>query len=130
MDLRKQSGPAAQPLTFKGYSAVATLYPDRVEIRRNRFAKIAGHKDSTTLFTDVLKPHGKEPTKLINGYVHLATDADPAQWKTLTLDVPKTWTGNERSILFTWNQRDTQAKFHAAVLAAWRKAYPGSGAMS
>jgi hypothetical protein len=114
-----------EPQTFKGYSAVATLYPDRVEIRRNRFAKLAGHKDSTTYLADVLKPHGKPPTRLVNGYVHLATESDPPHLRTATLEVSKTWMGNERSLLFTWNQRDTQTKFLAAVLAMWRQTYHG-----
>jgi hypothetical protein len=124
MELHKEA--ATEPQTFKGYSAVATLYPDRVEIRRNRIAKMAGHKDSTTYLRDIIKPHGKEPTRLVNGYVHLSTQADPPHLKALTLDLPKTWTGNERSLLFTWNQRTTQAAFHAAVLDAWRQTYGGA----
>ncbi|MGW4048454.1 hypothetical protein [Streptomyces sp. NPDC004721] len=125
MNLNKTPQPESTPQTFKGYSAVATLYPDRIEIRRNRLAKLAGHKGSITYFADVLKPHGKPPTRLVNGYVHLATENDPPHLRTAAVEISKTWTGNERSILFTWNQRDTQTKFLAAVLAAWRQAYPG-----
>ncbi|MEU0602197.1 hypothetical protein ABZ484_28755 [Streptomyces sp. NPDC006393] len=69
MKLNKTPQSENEPQTFKGYSAVATLYADRVEIRRNRFAKLAGHKDSTTYFADILKPHGKPPTRLLRRHL-------------------------------------------------------------
>ncbi|MFD6417033.1 protein kinase [Streptomyces sp. NPDC060194] len=111
---------------FKGYMAVATLHSDRVEIRRSRIAKLAGHKDSTTYFSSVLKPHEKPATPLVNGYVHLATENDPPHLRLSTGDNSKSWVNNERSILFTWNQRDTQASFLAAVLGTWHQAQMAS----
>lgn len=123
MKFSKDPAPADQPQDFKGYSAVATVFPDRVEIRRNRVAKMIGHKDSVTYLRDVIKPHGQAPTRAVNGYVHLSVAADPPRLRAAATDLPKTWTGNERSILFTWNQRETQTAFYAAVLEGWRQAH-------
>ncbi len=85
----------------------------------------AGHKDSTTRFADIVKPHGKPPTRLVNGYVHLSAAEDPPQLRFATMEISKTFMGNERSILFTWNQRDTQTKFLTAVIDGWRRTYAG-----
>lgn len=125
MDLTK--GAPGSPQTFKGYTAVATLYPDRVEITRNFMAKLAGNKDTVVPLADVIKPLSQEPTRLLNGYVFFATSEDPPQLRAMASVPQKQIAGNRRSILFTWNQRDTWAKFRAAVDAAWCAAQEHGG---
>ncbi|MFJ7111770.1 hypothetical protein ACIQW4_01150 [Streptomyces albogriseolus] len=121
MDLSKG---AAGPLVFKGYTASALLLEDRVEFQRRWVAKLGGNRSGTVLLDDVLKVHRREPTRLVNGHVHLLTAVDEGGLR-VWADAPvKQIAGNPRAILFTWNQRDVYAKFLAAVEAAWQKRGP------
>ncbi|MFJ8598062.1 hypothetical protein ACIREM_04900 [Streptomyces shenzhenensis] len=110
--------------TYKGFNAKVTLYDDRVEIKRGLTARIGGTEDCVVALTDLVQPLSKSPTPLLNGYVFLATDSDPAHLK-YWADAPKTKIGGQRqAILFTWFQRSAQADFLAALLEAWGSVRP------
>lgn len=112
------------PRTFKGFNAKVTLYDDRVEIERDRLAAIGGAKGSVVALVDLVKPLSKPPTAWLNGYVYLATDADPAHLS-YWADPPKTKIGGQpQAILFTWFQRSAQADFLVALETAWRAVRP------
>lgn len=119
MDLSKPV-PQSEPLSFKGWQATAVLYPDRVEFRRRWTARLGGNRSGSVLLADVLKIHRVEPTRLVNGYVHLMTAEDPGALRNLTTAPQQQPAGNPRAILFTWGQRDVFEKFLASVEAAWR----------
>lgn len=123
MDLSKPS--PSQPPTFKGWQATAVLHPDRVEFKRIWLARLGGNRSGSVLLADVLKIHHVAPSRLVNGYVHLMTAEDPAALRNLSTAPQQQPAGNPRTILFTWNQRDTFEKFLATVEAAWRQAHPG-----
>lgn len=40
-------------------------------------ASAGGAKDAVIMLTDVVEPLPRAPTRMLNGYVHLATDPDP-----------------------------------------------------
>ncbi|CAM5602327.1 hypothetical protein [Streptomyces coeruleorubidus] len=117
MDLSKPA-PESGPLAFKGYMATALLYPDRVEFKRSPIARLGGNRSGTVLLADVLKVHQVAPTRLVNGHVHLMTAEDPGALRSLSMTPKQQPAGNPRTILFTWQQRDTYTKFVAAVEAA------------
>ncbi|MFD4522802.1 hypothetical protein ACFWP7_02450 [Streptomyces sp. NPDC058470] len=114
------------PQTFKGFNAKVTLYDDRIEIKRDLTARIGGAKGSVVALTDLVRPLSKPPTAWANGYVYLATDADPAHLN-YWADAPKMKIGGQpQAILFTWFQRSYQAAFLAALDTAWRAVRPES----
>lgn len=118
-DLTKSSStPPAAPQTFKGYVATVTLHPDRAEIKRKLLGKISGAKDAAIPLQDVIKVHSKEPTRLVNGYVQLATEQDREQLRTATAEKEKAIANNSRTVLFTWNQRETYAAYLTAASGA------------
>lgn len=116
-DLSK-GGAAHQPQAFKGYVATATVYADRAEIKRRLMGKATGARDSLIPFKDVIKVQSKEPTRLVNGYVQLATEQDRGQLRIATAEAQKAIASNSRTIMFTWNQRETYAAYLAAVTTA------------
>ncbi|WP_371598344.1 hypothetical protein [Streptomyces sp. NBC_00564] len=108
------------PQTFKGFNAKVTLYNDRIEITRDLTAKIGGVKGSIVALVDLVQPLSKPPTAWVNGYVYLATNADPAHLS-YWADPPKWKIGRQSQlILFNWFQRSNQAAFLAALDTAWR----------
>lgn len=112
------------PQTFKGFNAKVTLYEDRVEIKRALTARVGGARDCVVVLADLVQPLSKAPTPIINGYVFLATDPDPAHLSHWA-DAPKTRIGGQpQAILFTWFQRSAQAEFLAALDTAWRALRP------
>ncbi|MFI9344958.1 hypothetical protein ACIG0D_27385 [Streptomyces sp. NPDC052773] len=121
MDLSKG---AAGPLVFKGHLASALLYPDRVEFKRRWVARLGGNRSGVVLLPDVLKVLRQDPTRFVNGYVHLLTAADGGRLRAAASDPVKAVAGNPRAIMFTWNQRDTFAKFVAAVEEALQRQRP------
>ncbi|MFJ7944764.1 hypothetical protein ACIQ6K_14125 [Streptomyces sp. NPDC096354] len=80
-------------------------------------ASAGGAKDAVIMLTDVVEPLSKAPTRMLNGYVHLATDPDPEHLR-IWADAPRTKIGGNRAILFTWWQREAQAEFMTALEAA------------
>ncbi|MET9521489.1 hypothetical protein [Streptomyces coeruleorubidus] len=123
MDLSKPA-PESQPLSFKGWQATALLFADRVEFKRIWLSRLGGNRSGTVMLADALKIHSVPPTRLVNGYVHLMTAEDPGALRNLTMATQQQPAGNPRTILFSWNQRDTYTKFLAAVEAAWREQGP------
>ncbi|AJP04762.1 hypothetical protein TU94_28265 [Streptomyces cyaneogriseus subsp. noncyanogenus] len=121
MDLSK--GPVG-PLAFKGYMASALLYEDRVEFKRPLVARLGGNRSGTVLLRDVLKVLSREPTRLVNGHVHLLTAEDPGQLRAWADAPVKQVAGNPRAIMFTWGQRDTYTKFLTAVEGALQRQRP------
>ncbi|MGW2822145.1 hypothetical protein ACWC24_14200 [Streptomyces sp. NPDC001443] len=110
--------------TYRGFNAKVTLYDDRVEIKRALTARIGGAKGCVVALADLVRPLAKPPTRLVNGYVFLATDADPAHLE-YWANAPKTKIGGQRqAILFTWFQRQAQEDFLTALTEAWRSARP------
>ncbi|MEV1026661.1 hypothetical protein [Streptomyces sp. NPDC050264] len=107
--------PAAQ--VFKGYVAAVTLHADRAEIKRKLMGKVTGAKDSVIPLKDVIKVLFKEPTRLANGYVQLATEQDRGQLRTATAEAEKAVANNSRTVMFTWNQRETYAAYLKAATA-------------
>ncbi|MFF7655783.1 DNA translocase FtsK [Streptomyces sp. NPDC007983] len=114
-----KGAPAHQPRpqVFKGYVATVTLYADRAEIRRKLMGKVAGAKDSVIPLDQVIKIRSREPTRLVNGYVQLATEQDRGQLRIATAEAQKAIVNNSRTVLFTWNQRETYAAYLAAATA-------------
>lgn len=115
-DFSKNSSSAARQV-FKGYVATVTLHADRAEIKRKLMGKVAGNKDSVTPLSTVIKVLSKEPTRAVNGYVQLATDADRGQLRMATAEAGRAIANNHRTIMFTWNQREAYAAFLAAATA-------------
>lgn len=109
--------PHAEPQVFKGYVATVTHYADRAEIKRKLMGKVTGAKDSVIPLRDVIKVLSKEPTRLVNGYVQLATEQDRGRLVIATAEAEKAMANNSRTILFTWNQRQTYAEYLAAATA-------------
>lgn len=112
------NSPAAHepaPQVFKGYTATVTLYADRAEIKRKLMGKAGGAKDCVIPFGDVIKVQSKVPTRLVNGYVQLATAQDRTQLHNATGGLAKPNAGNSRTVLFSWNQRETYDAYLAAV---------------
>lgn len=118
MDLSKPA-PGSQPCSFKGYLATATLLPDRVAFRRPWVARLGGNRSAEALWSDVIAINISEPTRVLNGHVHLQTAADPGGLRAWADAPVKQVAGNPRSIMFTWNQREMFKAFVAAVQAAW-----------
>ncbi|MFJ8787043.1 hypothetical protein [Streptomyces sp. NPDC102476] len=117
-DFSKDSpAPQPSPQVFKGYVATVTLYADRAEIKRKLMGKVTGARDSVIPLGDVIKVQSKEPTRLVNGYVQLATEQDRGQLRIATAEAQKAMANNSRTVLFTWNQRETYAAYLAAVTA-------------
>ncbi|MFF1843066.1 hypothetical protein ACFVW9_15135 [Streptomyces sp. NPDC058217] len=115
-DLSKGSPtPPAEPQVFKGYVATVTLHPDRAVIKRKFMGKMTGAKDTTTPLSNVIKVLSKAPTRLINGYVQLATHEDQGQLVLATAEREKAIANNSRTIMFTWNQRETFVAYLAAA---------------
>ncbi|GGQ90251.1 hypothetical protein ACH4NV_01000 [Streptomyces althioticus] len=113
-----EPSPQAGPQVFKGYVATVTLYADRAEIKRKLMGKVSGARDSVIPLGDVIKVQSKEPTRLVNGYVQLATEQDRGQLRIATAEAQKAIANNSRTVLFTWNQRETYAAYLAAVTAS------------
>ncbi|WP_394427478.1 hypothetical protein [Streptomyces sp. SGAir0957] len=111
--------PSSQPpaQVFKGYVATVTLHADRAEIKRKLMGKVTGAKDSVIPLRDVIKVLSKEPTRLVNGYVQLATEQDRGQLRIATAEAEKAIANNSRTVLFTWNQRETYAAYLKAATA-------------
>lgn len=117
-DLSKDApAPQLGPSVFRGYVASVTLHADRAEIKRKIMGKMTGAKDSVTPLRDVIKVLSKEPTRLVNGYVQLATEQDRGQLVIATAQTEKAIANNSRTVLFTWNQRETYAAYLAAATA-------------
>ncbi|MFJ6392885.1 hypothetical protein ACIQJT_35420 [Streptomyces sp. NPDC091972] len=112
-----EPAPQPEPQVFKGYVATVTLYADRAEIKRKLMGKVAGARDSVIPLGDVIKVQSKAPTRLVNGYVQLATERDRGQLRIATAEAQKAIANNSRTVLFTWNQRQTFAAYLAAVTA-------------
>lgn len=120
MDLNKPAPPPqSQPQSFKGSLATATLLSDRVVFRRPLVARFGGNRSGEVLLADVIAINVSEPTRLLNGHVHLQTATDPGGLRAWADAPVKQVAGNPRSIMFTWNQRETFKAFVAAVQAAW-----------
>ncbi|WAU78518.1 hypothetical protein O1Q96_01440 (plasmid) [Streptomyces sp. Qhu-G9] len=117
-DLSK-GAPAPQPeaQVFKGYVATVTLYADRAEIKREFMGKVTGAKDSVVPLSNVIKVQSKEPTRLVNGYVQLATEQDRGQLRIATAEAQKAIANNSRTVLFTWNQWETCVAYLKAATA-------------
>ncbi|MFI1677048.1 hypothetical protein [Streptomyces sp. NPDC020607] len=113
--------PPPAPQTYKGYVASVTLHRDRAEIKRKMMGKITGAKDARIPLAAVIKVQSKEPTRLVNGYVQLATEEDREQLRIATAAAEKAIANNSRTVLFTWNQRETYAAYLAAATAAVRE---------
>ncbi|GGQ35459.1 hypothetical protein GCM10010233_61530 [Streptomyces pseudogriseolus] len=79
--------------------------------------KVTGAKDSVIPLGDVITVQFKEPTRLVNGYVPLATEQDRGQLRIATAEAQKAIANNFRTVLFTWNRRETYAAYLAAVTA-------------
>ncbi|QJS13205.1 hypothetical protein HKX69_29965 [Streptomyces argyrophyllae] len=107
-----------EPSDFKGYLATVTVHEDRAEIKRKLMGKLTGAKDSVIPFSDVIKVVSKEPTRAWNGYVQLATAEDSGRLVAATAQAEKAIANNSRTIMFTWNQRETYAAYLSAVTAA------------
>ncbi|MEU7048058.1 hypothetical protein [Streptomyces eurythermus] len=103
---------------FKGYAATVTVHADRAEIRRKLMGKVTGAKDSVIAFRNVIKVVSKEPTRAWNGYVQLVTEEDSGRLVAATAQAEKAIANNSRTIMFTWNQRETYTAYLAAVTAA------------
>ncbi|MEU3287829.1 hypothetical protein [Streptomyces longwoodensis] len=116
-NLSKNSPTSQDPQVYKGYVATVTLYGDRAEIKRKLMGKLTGAKDVVIPLSQVIKVHSKAPTRLVNGYVQLATEEDRGQLAILTAEAEKAIANNSRTILFTWNQRETYAAYLAAATA-------------
>ncbi|MEV7225369.1 hypothetical protein AB0N98_36550 [Streptomyces sp. NPDC093681] len=121
MNLSKGGG---EPRVFKGYMATATLHEDRVDFKRPLVARLRGNRSSTVLLGDVLKILRREPTRLVNGHVHLLTAQDDGSLRAASMSPAKTVAGNPRAITFTWQQRERYADFLAAVEQAWQRRDP------
>lgn len=109
---------------FKGHLASALLYSDRVEFKRRWAARLGGNRSAVVLLPDVLKVLRQDPTRLVNGYVHLLTAADEGRLRTVASDPVKAVAGNPRAIMFTWGQRDTYARFVAVMEEALQRQRP------
>ncbi|MHC3467934.1 caspase family protein [Streptomyces sp. 7R007] len=112
---------AEEPVVFKGYTASVTLYSDRAEIRRTLMGRATGARDCVIPFADVVKVQSKEPTLLGNGYVQLATAQDGYQLRTVSAKPEQGVANNSRTVMFSWNQRETYAACLAAVTARVRR---------
>jgi hypothetical protein len=110
--------PQPEPQTFKGYVATVTLYADRVEIKRRLMGKITGARDAVVPLGSVIKILSKEPTRLVNGYVQLATEQDRARLVIATAEAERAIANNSRTVLFTWSQRQAYAEYLTAVTTA------------
>ncbi|MFE0383926.1 hypothetical protein ACFW1F_07550 [Streptomyces bungoensis] len=95
-----------------------TLHADRAEIKRKFMGKVTGAKDSVIPLKDVIKVLSKEPTRAWNGYVQLATEQDRGRLVIATAEAERAIANNSRTVMFTWNQRDTYAAYLAAVTTA------------
>ncbi|MGW0854161.1 hypothetical protein [Streptomyces sp. NPDC002690] len=109
--------PEFETQSFKGYVATVTLHADRAEIKRKLMGKMTGAKDCVIPLNDVIKVQSKEPTRLVNGYVQLATEEDRGQLRLATAEAQKAIANNSHTVLFTWNQRETYAAYLAAATA-------------
>ena len=109
---------------FKGWLASAVVHADRVEFRRRWVARLGGNRSGSVLLDEVLKIHRVEPTRLVNGHVHLMTAADGGAARVLAPALDQTPAGNPRTIMFTWGQRETYAAFVATAEEAWRARKP------
>ena len=69
-------------------------------------------------FKDVIKVHFKDPSRLVNGYVHLATEQDRGQLRIATAKAQRAVANSSRTVIFTWNQRESYAAYVEAVTAA------------
>lgn len=121
MDLSKGGG---EPRVFKGYMATVTLHEDRVDCKRSLVARLGGNRSSTVLLGDVLKIPRREPTRQVNGHIHLLTAQDDGSLRAASMSPEKTVAGNPRAIMFTWQQRQGYADFFAAVEQAWQRRDP------
>ncbi len=121
MDLSKGGG---EPRVFRGHMATATLHEDRVDFKRPVVARLGGNRSSTVLLGDVLKILRREPTRLVNGHIHLLTAQDDGSLRAASMSPEKTVAGNPRAIMFTWQQRQGYADFLAAVEQAWQRRDP------
>ncbi|RDG37945.1 hypothetical protein [Streptomyces corynorhini] len=118
LNFSKGAVPAQAPRAFKGYVATVTVHQDRAEIKRKLMGKITGNKDAVIPLASVIKVLSKEPTRLVNGYVQLATEDDRGLLVIATTEAERSIAGNPRTILFTWNQRETYTAYLAAATAA------------
>jgi len=116
-DLSKGAPAPEPPKVFKGYVATVTLHADRAEIKRKFMGKMTGARDSVTPLRNVIKVLSKEPTRLMNGYVQLATEQDRGRLVIATAEAEKAIANNSRTVMFTWNQRENYAAYLAAVTA-------------
>ncbi|MFL9684759.1 hypothetical protein [Streptomyces sp. KL110A] len=118
-DLSKGApAPMPEERVFKGYVATVTLYADRAEIKRKLIGKVSGARDCVIPFKAVVKVRSKAPTRLVNGYVQLATGQDGGQLRIATAHAQEAIANNSHTMIFTWNQRETYATYLEAVTAA------------
>ncbi|MFI2357344.1 hypothetical protein ACH5AG_22005 [Streptomyces anulatus] len=86
-DLSKGApAPQSEAQIFKGYVATVTLHAGRAEIKRKLMGKVTGSRDAVIPLADVIKVQSKEPTRLVNGYVQLATEEDRGQLRIATAE--------------------------------------------
>ena len=114
MDLSKPA-PQSVPRSFKGHLATATLLPDRVVFRRPWLTRIGGNRSGEVFLADVIAVNAVEPTRWVNGHVHVQTAADAGPLRIASRDTQRAVAGNRRAIMFTWGQRETFKRFVAAV---------------
>ncbi|MEU6251124.1 hypothetical protein [Streptomyces sp. NPDC047043] len=77
---------------------------------------MTGARDSVTPLRNVIKVLSKEPTRLVNGYVQLATEQDRGRLVIATAEAERAIANNSRTVLFTWNQRQAYAAYLAAAI--------------
>lgn len=119
MDLHKQPAPEPQPQSYKGHMATATVLLDRVVFKRSPLARLGGNRPGEVLLADVVAINAVEPTRWVNGHVHLQTAADAGPLRIASMDHQQAAAGNRHTIMFAWGQRETFKAFVAAVQGAW-----------
>ncbi|WP_338703961.1 hypothetical protein V2W30_34640 [Streptomyces sp. Q6] len=63
--------------------------------------KASGASNSVIPLRDAIKVQSKEPTRLVNGYVRLATEEDRGQLRIATAAAQKAIADSSRTVLFT-----------------------------
>lgn len=118
MDFSKPA-PESGPQSYKGHMATATVLPDRVVFKRSPLARLGGNRPGEVLLADVIAINVVEPTRWVNGHVHLQTAADSGPVRAASKDAQQAKAGNPRTIMFSYGQRETFKEFVAAVQGAW-----------
>lgn len=93
--------------TFSAYTSTVTLHANRVEIRRSALAHLAGNTDTVIALADILQVRWRDPSRLLNGCLFLATAEDARTVLTIAAQSERTIGGNPHAIVLTWRQRET-----------------------